>query len=131
MQKFRGLLSGIALVSALFITGCGEGFDETFPNNLPAPIANADLFTVKRNVTTVVPAPGVLANDVVVVNPGFPFAIADFTPDTREGGTVLVNGDGSFTYSPPANFTGTDRFTYTLQNGAGVSETDVNLNVIP
>jgi hypothetical protein len=132
MQKIRGLLSGIVLLSAVFITGCGDGFDDTFPNNLPAPIANADVFTVKRDVTSVVTAPGVLANDVVVTNNlAFPFAIADFTPETDEGGAVLVNADGSFTYTPPSGFTGVDRFQYTLQNGAGVSNTEVHLNVVP
>lgn len=131
MQKFRGLLTGIVLMSAVFITGCGDGFDETFPANLPAPIANADVFTVKRNVTSVVPAPGVLANDIINTSIGLPFAIADFTAETDAGGAVLVNSDGGFTYTPPGGFTGVDRFQYTLQNGAGVSNTEVHLNVVP
>ena len=43
---------------------------------------------------------------------------------TFQGGTVTLdgNGDGGFTYSPPANFTGTDTFSYTVTDttdGAG------------
>ncbi|MEW8084622.1 MAG: Ig-like domain-containing protein [Candidatus Thiodiazotropha endolucinida] len=31
---------------------------------------------------------------------------------TTEGGTVVLNADGSFTYTPPAGFSGADTFTY-------------------
>ncbi|MGI3170783.1 Ig-like domain-containing protein [Pseudooceanicola sp. C21-150M6] len=33
------------------------------------------------------------------------------------GGTVVVNGDGSLSYTPAAGFTGTDTFTYTITDG--------------
>ncbi len=29
---------------------------------------------------------------------------------------MVVNGDGSYSYDPPANFTGSDTFTYTIDN---------------
>ena len=34
-------------------------------------------------------------------------------------GTVAVNGDGTFTYTPTANFNGADSFTYTVADGNG------------
>ena len=34
-------------------------------------------------------------------------------------GTVVVNEDGSVTYTPKANFFGEDKFSYTIQNAAG------------
>ena len=36
-------------------------------------------------------------------------------------GTVTLNADGSFTYTPAANFNGTDSFTYTASDGTAVS----------
>ena len=36
-------------------------------------------------------------------------------------GAVTLNADGSFTYTPAANFSGTDSFTYTASDGTAVS----------
>jgi len=38
-------------------------------------------------------------------------------------GSVTVNGNGTYTYTPNANFHGTDSFTYTVNDGAGGSDT--------
>jgi hypothetical protein len=42
---------------------------------------------------------------------------------TDNGGTLVVSANGSFTYTPPAGFTGYDRFSYALQ--AGIAPNDV------
>jgi hypothetical protein len=43
---------------------------------------------------------------------------------TAQGGTVTVNSDGSFSYTPPsATFTGTDSFSYTVTDEYGDSAT--------
>ena len=34
---------------------------------------------------------------------------------------MTLNADGSFTYTPNANFNGTDSFTYTASDGTAVS----------
>ncbi len=34
-------------------------------------------------------------------------------------GTLVQNGNGSFTYTPNANFTGSDSFTYRVRDSAG------------
>ena len=39
-------------------------------------------------------------------------------------GSVTVNTNGTFVYTPNVGFTGTDSFTYTLQNNADASLTD-------
>ena len=36
-------------------------------------------------------------------------------------GTLTLNTDGSFTYTPTAGFSGTDSFTYMANNGQGTS----------
>ena len=35
------------------------------------------------------------------------------------GGTAVLNADGTFTYTPNANFNGADSFTYTASDGTG------------
>ena len=48
------------------------------------------------------------------------------------GGTVVVNADGTFTYTPAAGFAGTDRFRYRVDDGKGGSATaEVTVEVAP
>src|SRR5690606_1489668 len=47
-------------------------------------------------------------------------------------GTVVLNADGSFTYTPFADFNGVDTFTYQVSDGFATSNvTTVTLNVVP
>ncbi len=49
---------------------------------------------------------------------------------SEAGGSVQMNADGTFTYTPPDGFTGTDRFTYTAGDGNGVyANANVTLTV--
>ena len=42
------------------------------------------------------------------------YSLTNFDATTVEGGEVVNNGDGTFTYTPPAGFTGSDSFTYQI-----------------
>ena len=44
-------------------------------------------------------------------------SIASFTQPAN--GTLIDNGDGTFTYSPTADFNGADSFSYTVSDGNG------------
>ncbi len=48
-------------------------------------------------------------------------------------GSLVVNGDGTVTYTPDADFSGSDSFTYTVQDNEGLvsNEATVNLTVDP
>ena len=77
------------------------------------PEAIEDTYTTNQNSALVVPAPGVLANDRDAS-----------TAILRSGpmyGTLVMNADGSFTYTPSANYVGTDSFTYSAYNEWGTS----------
>jgi hypothetical protein len=53
---------------------------------------------------------------------------------SQSGGSVEMNADGSFTYTPASDFTGTDWFNYTIDDGNGGQATasaTVTLNVTP
>ena len=65
-----------------------------------------DTYDTNEDTPLNVGAPGVLAND----KPGV-IATVGTTP---AHGTLRLNGNGSFTYAPAANFNGTDTFTYTI-----------------
>ncbi|GMA15240.1 hypothetical protein E5F05_01265 (plasmid) [Deinococcus metallilatus] len=51
------------------------------------------------------------------------------TTTTGGGGTVSVNPDGTFSFTPAAGFTGTTSFNYTVANGFGSKTASVNLTV--
>ena len=44
-------------------------------------------------------------------------------------GTMVLNADGTFTYTPNLNFSGTDTFTYVAELGGDAYPAEVNLNV--
>ena len=87
-----------------------------------APIAKPDHYSTPINTKLVVPAPGVLTNDTL--NGA---TIVSNTNPTH--GSLTLNSDGSFTYTPHFFFFGVDSFTYTLQNSAGSSTAKVTIDV--
>ena len=67
---------------------------------------------------------GILNNDSDPSTPSDPFSITAFDSVSANGGTVAVNADGSFEYTPPAGFEGTDTFTYTVTEDAPLTGSD-------
>ncbi|GAC1322645.1 MAG: hypothetical protein NVSMB2_20040 [Chloroflexota bacterium] len=78
-----------------------------------APTARNDSYTDTLNTVLSVAAPGVLSNDT---GPSGATLTASLV-DGALHGTVTLNTDGSFTYTPAADFTGADYFTYRAVNG--------------
>jgi hypothetical protein len=70
-----------------------------------------DSYTTPENTELVVSAPGVLSNDTT---DGFVLSITSFlsTSSPPPEGTLSLNTDGSFIYTPAPNFTGIDTFSY-------------------
>ncbi|MGF1455653.1 MAG: Calx-beta domain-containing protein [Alphaproteobacteria bacterium] len=72
----------------------------------------------------------VLANDFDAESPSL--TITAFETVTAQGGTIADAGNGAFTYTPAADFNGTDTFTYTVSDGGGASDSaTVTLFVFP
>jgi len=93
-----------------------------------APIAVSDTFTTAEDTVLVIAAPGVLANDTSIEGPSLQ-AIFGSGPSH---GTVILNRDGSFKYTPQSNYNGSDSFRYSVWDGARQSSTvAVNLTVTP
>ena len=73
------------------------------------PIVGTDTVYTHVNQVLTVPAPGVYAHDAGLDNSFAP----DYDATSVHGGTVVVNDDGSFQYTPPSPlFSGVDSFTY-------------------
>ena len=85
-------------------------------------------FATSEDGTLTVPAPGVLGNDV---DPdGDPLTAVLVTGPAH--GTLTFNPDGSFVYTPAANYAGPDSFTYTVSDGDQTSApATVTLTVNP
>lgn len=77
-----------------------------------SPQAVDDSFAVNEDAQLNAAAPGVLANDVSGGG-----ALTAVLASTVSNGTLALNADGSFTYTPALNFNGTDIFTYKANNG--------------
>jgi len=81
------------------------------------PVVVNDAYSTPQNTELVVAAPGVLGNDI---NPEGTALSAVLGTDVNRG-TLALNPDGSFTYTPDTGFIGQDSFTYTAQDGSGNS----------
>ncbi|HEY6139167.1 MAG TPA: Ig-like domain-containing protein [Thermoanaerobaculia bacterium] len=81
------------------------------------PVAVNDAYAVKPNATLTVPAPGVLANDGDVDSPSLTAVLVSGVSH----GTLTLNADGSFVYTPATAYKGTDSFTYKANDGAANS----------
>lgn len=90
------------------------------------PLASNDSFSVNEDQPLIVGASGVLNNDSDLEGNSLTAAV-----DTQPAhGTLTFNADGSFTYTPHANFNGADSFTYRANDGTTNSNVaTVNLTV--
>jgi uncharacterized repeat protein (TIGR01451 family) len=93
-----------------------------------APIAVDDTYTTNENTALTVAAGAILANDTDVDGGALTVSLVSGPAN----GTVTLNPDGEFTYTPAANFNGTDSFTYTANDGQADSNVaTVTLTVTP
>ncbi|HCE4628854.1 TPA: tandem-95 repeat protein [Vibrio parahaemolyticus] len=104
----------------------GESISQTV-NFTVAPVADivADKATVVEDTPTIIK---VLGNDTFE---GADKVVSLDAENSPKNGTVIVNNDGTVTYTPDDNYVGKDTFTYVVTSG-GVSEsTTVTVNVTP
>lgn len=91
------------------------------PENDP-PVAADDFFETDEDVTLQIEAPGILANDTDIDSDTLTAAF-DSGPSH---GILQLASDGSFVYTPDADFQGLDTFSYRASDGQPVnSESDL------
>ncbi|MGL1900895.1 MAG: tandem-95 repeat protein [Fibrobacterales bacterium] len=77
-----------------------------------APVAQNDVYTVNENGSLTVGAPGLLLNDSDLDGDQLTASLLN-----AGTGSIQVSIDGSFVYTPVANFAGSDVFTYEVSDG--------------
>jgi hypothetical protein len=77
------------------------------------PVAINDYYTTVENTALYVPAPGVLGNDTDPEGDSLTAVMVS----TVSNGTLTLNANGSFIYTPNPQFNGTDSFTYKANDG--------------
>src|SRR5262249_36636974 len=99
----------------------------TVTQNLP-PVSRSDAYVVNEDGTLAVSAPGPLGNDS---DPdGQPLTAQLVSGPAR--GALTLNSDGSFIYTPTANYNGPDEFWYRASDGTNLSDAvAVTLTVNP
>ncbi|MEI4235529.1 Ig-like domain-containing protein, partial [Roseovarius sp. D22-M7] len=79
-----------------------------------APVAADDAYATAYQTALTIAAAGVLANDTDVEGDTLS-AVLDSGP---ANGSLTLNADGSFGYTPDAGFSGSDSFTYFANDGS-------------
>jgi FtsP/CotA-like multicopper oxidase with cupredoxin domain len=95
--------------------GAGTGPPNTAPVGVVDP-AVAGAYDTDQNNALAVVAPGVLGNDTDAE--GDLLAVSVLATSDPTNGTLILNTDGSFLYTPALNFNGIDTFTYRATDGA-------------
>ncbi|MGN6544931.1 MAG: tandem-95 repeat protein [Aureliella sp.] len=79
-----------------------------------APVAANDAYAATEDQPLSVSLAGILSNDADAESSSL--AVSSFSNPSH--GTLSLNADGSFTYTPDANFNGIDSFTYSVSDGS-------------
>jgi VCBS repeat-containing protein len=78
------------------------------------PVATADGWAMLQGTTLAIPAPGVLANDTDA--DGDQLTAVKVSDPAH--GSLTLNADGSFSYTPTPAYIGSDSFTYKAEDGS-------------
>lgn len=92
-----------------------------------APVAEDDLYTTTQGTPLAVAGPGVLVGDSDVDGDSLK---AELVTGPAHG-TLTLNADGSFVYTPTADYTGSDSFTYRAGDGSLGDLATVTIQVTP
>ncbi len=91
----------------------------TIGHNNDPPVALVDSYATDEDTLLTVSIPGVLSNDYDPDDGPLPINAVIVSNTTN--GTIILNGNGSFSYEPDFNFYGNDLFTYRAYDGMNYS----------
>ena len=97
--------------------------DSTANPNIPDAVDDSYSTNAGTQLTVPVGTGVITTNDTNPDGDGDTVTVTRFDDYSANSGTVSVNTDGSFTYTPPTGFIGTDTFTYTISDGNGGADT--------
>lgn len=113
----KAYLMLFSLMIATTFLGCSKDEDpipgKVNPVEEKIPVAMDDNLTTAENTVLIID--DLLENDTV-----FDYArISDIDSETEKAGKLVDNRDGTYTYTPPQDYIGTDSFEYTICDNAG------------
>jgi len=88
-------------------------------------VAKNDTYSVNKNVALVIAAPGVLSNDTDI-DGNLTTAVLQYNVTH---GTLTLNANGSFVYTPTLDFEGVDTFTYFAKDGTVNSQNSATVTI--
>ena len=122
-MSFHRRIARALWLSAL-VVGCHGCSGSNGGGSNHAPVASDDAGTTSEGMPV---ALDVLANDADPEDDSL--TVAAFTNGTN--GDVSLAPDGTMTYEPHADFTGTDTFTYEISDGRTIAAATVTITVTP
>jgi Bacterial Ig-like domain (group 3)/Bacterial Ig domain len=127
--EYAGGLGFSGSDGSLPTTPSGRIGDFVAATGLVPPVAQNESYSAAGGQTlTVSAAQGVLSNDTAPA--GLSLSVSSHTNPSH--GTLDLNADGSFTYTPSGGFSGQDTFTYTIADGTDLTATGtVTITVQP
>ncbi|MEA5604841.1 beta strand repeat-containing protein, partial [Nostoc sp. UHCC 0252] len=114
-----------------FIVNDGTVSSEAVTRNInitavnDVPVAVNDSITTNKNTPIIINAATLLNNDTDADNDIL--SITSFTQPSE--GSLINNGDSTYTYTPDPDYYGSDSFTYTISDEQGSSTATVNLTI--
>lgn len=118
---------GLAVAADGTTYSCGREYGPLLYCSYRVPSPVADTFAVPSGKATTISAPGVMANDMDVD----PLRCKTYLDFQASHGTVILNSNGSFRYTPATGFTGTDSFRYRVKRGVRQAIGTVTIHVQP
>ncbi len=118
--------NGVDTLTYSISDGAGGTATGTVTINVAAvndpPIAGADSVSGFRDIPITIPVATLLANDSPGGGPdevGQTLSITEVISTASTNGSVVLNGNGTITYTPSSGFTGAASFQYTLRDSGG------------
>ncbi|MEP0871266.1 tandem-95 repeat protein [Trichocoleus desertorum AS-A10] len=109
------------------VDGTASSVQVTINGTNDAPTATNDSLITSEDIPLVISAATLIGNDVDV-DLGDILSVSEFTQPSQGG--LVDNGNGTYTYTPNANYNGVDSFAYTMRDREGATSTaTVNLTV--
>ncbi|MEM7124821.1 MAG: LamG-like jellyroll fold domain-containing protein [Chloroflexota bacterium] len=121
-----GVYSATVIVSDGVLTD-SQSVEITVIQGNVAPVANGNEYITEEDVAIIESAPGLLGNDSDATGD----TLTALLVDSPSSGTLTLNGDGSFTYTPNLYFVGSDSFTYKASDGtleSSVASVSIQVN---
>ncbi len=132
---FRSVSDNPSTVARMLTVVVNDGSDNSNTANVviavtavnDAPTATDDSFTINEDTPRTFAASELLANDS---DPELD-TLTIISVGGATNGTVILNGDGTVTFTPQADYFGPASFTYTIDDGNLQSTATVNLTIDP